>query len=140
MKEQILKELSSDTSKIRLVFATVAMGMGVDIKNIREVIHVGPPRTIREYFQETGRTGRDGKQSIAILYFNNRDIAKNREGMSDDIRAFCRLEDSCLRKFLLQSLDATYMKCIGHLCCSICESACNCDACLLKLSELNCLP
>lgn len=61
MKDQILNELSSSTSKIRLVFATVAMGMGVDIKSIRQVIHVGPPHTIREYFQETGRAGRDGK-------------------------------------------------------------------------------
>ena len=38
MKEQILKELSSSTSKVRLIFATVAMGMGVDIKAIRQII------------------------------------------------------------------------------------------------------
>ena len=46
-------------SKVRVIFATVAMGMGVDIPSIRHVIHVGPPRTIREYFQEkrTGKTG-----------------------------------------------------------------------------------
>ena len=132
MKDQILNELSSSTSKIRLVFATVAMGMGVDIKSIRQVIHVGPPRTIREYFKETGRAGRDGKQSFATLFFNNRDIANNREGLSDDIRTFCHLEDSCLRKFLLQCLDAQYAKCVGNLCCSYCESVCDCDACLVK--------
>lgn len=96
MKELTLKELSSPTSTIRVVFATVALGMGVDIPSIRNIIHVGPPRTIREYFQETGWAGRDGKQSLAVLYYNNRDIAKNREGMSDDIRQFCRLEDSWL--------------------------------------------
>ena len=45
------------------------MGMGVDIKAIRQVIHVGPSRTVREYFQETGRAGRDGKQSFATLYY-----------------------------------------------------------------------
>ena len=141
MKELILTELSSPASKIRVVFATVAMGMGVDIPSIRNVIHVGPPRTIREYFQETGRAGRDGKQSFAVLYYNNRDIAKNREGMSEDIRQFCRLEDSCLRKFLLNSLDATYTKCIGHLCCSYCEPVCDCDDCLVNgLSQINCLP
>ena len=59
MKEQILKEMVSPTSKVRVIFATVAMGMGVDIPSIRNVIHVGPPRTVREYFQETGRAGRD---------------------------------------------------------------------------------
>ena len=101
MKEQILTELSSQTSTVRVIFATVAMGMGVDITSIRKIIHVGPPRTVREYFQETGRAGRDGKQSTALLYYNNRDIAKNREGISDQIRTYCKLEDSCLREFLL---------------------------------------
>ena len=71
MKDLILKELSSPSSTIRVVFATVTMGMGVDIPSIRNVIHVGPPRTIREYFQETRRVGRDGQQSFAVLYYNN---------------------------------------------------------------------
>lgn len=137
MKDSILKELSSPSSTVRVVFATVAMGMGVDILSIRNIIHVGPPRTIREYIQETGRAGRDGKQSFAVLYYNNRDIAKNKEGMSDEIRQFCRLEASCLRKFLLNSLDATSPKCIGHLCCSFCESVCDCNNCL---GQTSCLP
>ena len=47
-------------SKVRVIFATVAMGMGVDIPSIRHVIHVGPPRTIRDYFQETGQARQDG--------------------------------------------------------------------------------
>ena len=140
MKEQILKELSSSTSKVRLIFATIAMGMCVDIKAIRQVIHVGPPQTVREYFQETLRAGRNGQLSVATLYYNNRDIVKNREGLSDEIRTFCHLEDSCLRKFLLESLDAKYVKCLGHLCCSYCELVCDCDECLVKFSQVNCLP
>ena len=55
MKDSILKELSSPSYTVRVVFATVAMGMGMDIPSIRNIIHVGPPRTIREYIQETGR-------------------------------------------------------------------------------------
>lgn len=43
MKDQILKELASPVSKVRVSFATVAMGMGVDIPLIRHIIHVGPP-------------------------------------------------------------------------------------------------
>ena len=62
MKDQILTELASPTSKVRVIFATIAMGMGVDIPSIRYIIHV------REYFQETGRAGRDGKLSPAVLY------------------------------------------------------------------------
>ena len=135
MKNQFLKELASSESKVRVIFATVAMGMGVDIPSIRHVIHVGPPRTIREYFQETGRAGRDGCFSTAILYYNNRDIAKNQEGMSEDMRTFCRQENACLRKFLLKCLDRSEMdfRTVGHLCCSYCTSSCNCQYCLKEM-------
>ena len=134
MKDQILKELASPISKVRVIFTTVAMGMGVDIPSIRQIIHVGPPRSIREYFQETRRAGRDGRPSTAVLYYNNRNIAKNREGMSEDIRTFCRLDNACLRKFLLKCLDARdvdFMSVhVGHLCCSYCKALCHCPDCL----------
>ena len=93
MKGQILKELALPTSKVRVIFATIAMSMGADIPSIRHIIHVGPPHTIREYFQETGQAGRDGQSSTIVLYYNNHDIDKNREGIpiSDDIRTFCQL-------------------------------------------------
>ena len=42
MKDQILTELASSTSIVRVIFATIAMGMGVDIPSIRYIIHVGP--------------------------------------------------------------------------------------------------
>ncbi|XP_015774962.1 PREDICTED: probable Werner syndrome ATP-dependent helicase homolog 1 [Acropora digitifera] len=100
MKDLVLTELASPSSKVRVIFATVVMGMGVDVPSIRFVIHVGAPRSIREYMQETGRAGRDGKPSV-ILHFNNKDIATNRTEISDDIRAYCRLDKACLRKFLL---------------------------------------
>ena len=136
MKDQILKELALPESKVRVIFATVAMGMGVDIPSIQHVIHVGPPRTKREYyFQETGRAGRNGRFSTAILYYNNRDIEKNREGMSEDIRAFCQLENACLRKFLLNCLDRSEVdfRTVGHLCCSYRESSCDCQNCLKEM-------
>ena len=128
MKDQILKELALPASKVRIIFATVAMEMGVDIPSIRCVIHAGPPRSIQEYFQETGRAGGDGKPATAILYHNNRDIAKNREGISEDIRTFCHLETACLRKFLLKCLHACGpgTKVAGHFCCTYCKSNCDC--------------
>ena len=64
MNEHILKELSTPALKIRVMFATVAMGMGVDIPAIRHVIHVGPPCTVREYFQETGRASAMGNSLL----------------------------------------------------------------------------
>lgn len=67
MKDQILQQLASPESKVRVILTTVAMGMGVDIPSIQHVIHVGQPSTIREYFQERGRAGRDGCFSTAIF-------------------------------------------------------------------------
>ena len=80
--------------------------MGIDIPSIRHVIHVGPPHSIREYFQETGRAGRDGKQATAVLYYNNHDLAVSRKGISDNVCEYWKLMDNrCLRNFLLGCLD-----------------------------------
>ena len=134
MKEMILAQMTSESSIIRIVFATVAIGMGVDIPHIREVIHIGPPSSVQQYFQETGRAGRDGLSSKALLYYNNRDIAKNRH-VGEDMRTYCKLEHQCLRKFLIE-----YLQCgklctnLGHDCCSFCLMHCKCLDC-----ELECL-
>ena len=49
------------------------MGMGVDIRSIKQIVHIEPPRTIREYVKEIERAGRDGTQSEAILYYDNQE-------------------------------------------------------------------
>jgi len=52
----------------RVFTATNALGLGVDAPTIRVVIHVGTVRRIRDYVQESGRAGRDGRRSEAILW------------------------------------------------------------------------
>ena len=134
MKAEILEQLNKKESKIRIVLATVAFGMGVDICSIRHVIHIGPPKTIREYFQETGRAGRDGQYSKATLYYNNRNIAKNKPGLQEEMRLYCRSENHCLRILLLQCLDIKHpVSCFpGHLCCCVCKNICSCIECNLN--------
>ena len=70
-KEQILSSFCDPKGTLRLVIATSAFGLGVDCPDIRVVYHWGPPATIKEYIQETGRAGRDGLQSEAIMLYGN---------------------------------------------------------------------
>jgi late competence protein required for DNA uptake (superfamily II DNA/RNA helicase) len=51
----------------RVIAATSALGMGVDIPDIRCIIHLGAPRCLLDYAQESGRAGRDGQTSEAII-------------------------------------------------------------------------
>lgn len=67
------------SGKIRVMVATPAFGLGIDIPNVRLVIHAGLPLSMDGYVQECGRAGRDGKKARCVLFFSNKDYDRNRD-------------------------------------------------------------
>ncbi|XP_043699015.1 ATP-dependent DNA helicase RecQ-like [Telopea speciosissima] len=101
--------------ELLVMVATVAFGMGVDKSNIRCVIHYGCPKSVENYYQESGRCGRDGLASICWLYYSRSDFTKvdfycgeaqtanHKQAIMDSLRAaehYCS-SVTCRRKFLL---------------------------------------
>lgn len=118
-KKRIEADFFSSTNGI--LCATCAYGMGVDKKDIRTVVHLECPMTVEEYVQESGRAGRDGRKSTAILLWSPVDGRKffpygedSREGK---MLRYARA-GSCRRQILLETLGAPAAACSG---CDVCE-------------------
>ncbi len=92
-----------------IIVATVAFGMGIDKSNVRYVVHMGMPKSIEHYQQESGRAGRDGLESECCLFYSGADYGIWRGILS-------KSEDADHARIALSKLNKMYDVCTGRAC------------------------
>ncbi len=116
-----------------VIVATIAFGMGIDKPDVRYVIHYDMPKSLEGYYQETGRSGRDGGEGQCIAFYSYKDLEKLRKFMQGKplaeqeignqllIETQAYAESSiCRRKLLLHYFGEEYKE----------DNCGNCDNCM----------
>ena len=125
-KTRILNSFVSTDTIVRCVVATVAFGLGIQVPDVRYVVHWGPAADILSYWQEVGRCARDGKEGKAIMYIypgsvNKAYIDAKKIEMLEKIKS-----GTCIRRCVFECLyitgmETNYMQfCEHQRCCSVC--------------------
>lgn len=118
-----------------VIVATIAFGMGIDKPDVRFVIHYDIPKSIENYYQETGRAGRDGIKGRCVAFFAHKDIQKLEKFLRDkplkeremgaqlmqEVLSYCETT-ACRRRFLLHYFGEEYDK---NGCGDMCDNCAN---------------
>src|SRR5690606_21458950 len=67
-----------DKGRVRILVATNAFGMGIDYPDVRLTVHYQCPGSLAAYYQEAGRSGRDGEPAECVLFFGEGDLVTQR--------------------------------------------------------------
>lgn len=137
-KDKIISDLGNPQSDLRIIIATSALGMGVDIQGFHSLVLYGPPLTAVDLIQGIGRIGRDGNPSCAVLLHNSYNV----RNIDTDVKCVIR-DPSCRRVSIMKSflkdseLQEIHSDMEKHTCCDICEDKCKCGDCSqLQLERL----
>lgn len=105
-----------------IVVATSALAMGVDVRNVDLVIHFNMPLSIADYYQMSGRAGREGQKARGILLYNaddyytaqaligdieDKDTKRQAQSRLDEMKKFCEDNDHCMVQAMLHALGNT---------------------------------
>ena len=118
VKDIIRTDMAQANGEIRVLICTSSAGMGVNFKNVQDIVHFGPPMDIDTFSQQIGRAGRLNESSQHLLLYHGRQL----RNIDSEMLEYCKNESTCRREILLKHYG--YSPTEGrdpHQCCDSCS-------------------